>query len=74
MFGVGDAVVCGDCGKETTVKYRSTYANYQVGYGLHCGHRNGFCSVHKKLVMDASDTGKEVHPMCIPCVEADAYE
>jgi hypothetical protein len=40
----------------------------QIGYVLSCKHRNAICRKHNRLVLDASDTSREIHPMCEICV------
>jgi hypothetical protein len=72
MAEVNDAVVCSLCNQLTKVKYRSTYQSHQMGFELACGHRNAWCTKHRCLVMDCSDTGGEVVPMCGHCAHEEA--
>lgn len=65
----GDEVTCGFCGAIAKVESKSNFNGSPLGYFLSCGHRNAVCKRHKKMVMDASDTAKEVHPMCADCVQ-----
>jgi len=67
-MNIGDSVTCGTCGKPATIDDLDQGQNGQLGFRLSCNHRNGFCDRHQVLVMDASDTHSEIHPMCDKCI------
>jgi hypothetical protein len=64
---VGEAARCGICNTDGTIVEINSGNNNKTGYRLSCGDRNAFCDRHQKFVMDASDTHKEIHPMCSDC-------
>ena len=68
MYDESDEVKCGVCGFATIVKTRVEVGGSN-SYRLACGHKNAECSKCHCLVMDASDTHKEVQPMCSICIQ-----
>lgn len=66
IYNVGDSVRCGFCRAQTVIQSSASYGG-QFGFDLACGHRNGYCEVCKELVLDTSDTGDIVSPMCSIC-------
>jgi hypothetical protein len=62
----GSAVICGMCGKETTVLF-VTDRQGTAAYDLKCYHRNAVCPSCGKLVKDASEDVREVIPACRDC-------
>jgi hypothetical protein len=68
MLSVGDRSKCSFCNTEAQVEERCIYQNKSASFLLSCGHRNGWCGVHEKLVLDSSDTDGEINTMCVDCV------
>ena len=62
----GTAVICGICGKATTVQF-ITDRQGTLAYDLMCFHRNAVCSKCGNLVKDASENIREVVPACRDC-------
>jgi len=63
---VGSNVMCGICGKETTVQF-VTEREGGTAYDLVCMHRNTVCPTCDILVRDDSDSIQKVEPLCKNC-------
>lgn len=63
---VGNIVSCGACHTHTEVSSLEDRGS-EPGFRLRCGHRNGYCSTHRRLVQDVTDTSGEIHRMCPAC-------
>jgi hypothetical protein len=73
-INVGDSVVCGICGKDTSVQFITDREGGKA-FDLGCMHRNAVCPTCGSLAKDASETILAVSPSCRTCDPQDfAYD
>jgi hypothetical protein len=72
MFHVGQVIKCADCGQESPIEFTLQEPNAAGGnittYYPGCEHCNALCQACGSLARNVSDTAREVHVFCDPCV------